>query len=222
MCLSEHSVKDVIIPAPNKELIGDPLTMSEFYFYRRCHFFMSCFEGIFNQRIGKSLKPISMRDRGPFPLNKFISLRRYNLTNAMHYTDKPPTDFVDQSHDVHQMIDSFNQHHAKEYIPSWLSFHNESDTLLEISIIPFPVEVIKMQERKDHLKDATGKWVFSSKVEGTNATSGCKFSKTSTLMCVMTEQIHGIGKILSMNSSFCVIAGILHLCDCGVYGQSLI
>ncbi len=41
-------------------------------------------------------------------------------------------------------------------------------------------------------------------------------------MCEMTEPIHGTGKIVSMDSGFCVTAGILHLHELGVHGQALI
>ena len=82
--------------------------------------------------------------------------------------------------------------------------------------------IIKLQEGKYRPKDATGKWAFPSKFEGTNAASGCKFSKTTTLKCEMTEPIHGTGKIVSMDSGFCVTAGILHLHELGVYGQALV
>jgi len=41
-------------------------------------------------------------------------------------------------------------------------------------------------------------------------------------MCKMTKPIHGTGKVVSMDSGFCVTVGILHLHDLGVYGQSLI
>ena len=41
-------------------------------------------------------------------------------------------------------------------------------------------------------------------------------------MCEMTVPLHGMGKIVSMDSGFCVTVGILHLHEHGVYGQSLI
>ena len=40
-------------------------------------------------------------------------------------------------------------------------------------------------------------------------------------MCEMTEPIHGTGKIVSMDSGFCVTVGILHLHTHDVVGQSL-
>ena len=41
-------------------------------------------------------------------------------------------------------------------------------------------------------------------------------------MCEMKVPIHGTGKIVTMDSGFCVTAGILHLHDLGVFGQLLI
>ena len=41
-------------------------------------------------------------------------------------------------------------------------------------------------------------------------------------MCEMTVTIHGTGKIVTMESGFCVTAGILHLHDLGVFEQSLV
>ncbi|KAL7487058.1 hypothetical protein ACHAW6_012665 [Cyclotella cf. meneghiniana] len=173
----------------------------------------------------------------------FASMNRYtDLTCAIHYTDKPPPDFVDRFHDVCQMIDTFNQHYAEEYIPSWLINELMAQQVLPgVMSVPrkphplgnkYPIADgddgkpfmwrIKIQEGKDLPKDATGKWAFPSIFEGTNAANGCKFSKTTALMCEMTVPIYGTGKMESMDSGFCVTAGILHLHELGIYGQALI
>ncbi|KAL7474259.1 hypothetical protein ACHAW6_000238 [Cyclotella cf. meneghiniana] len=167
MCFPEQWVKDAVIPATNKEITGEPLTLSEFYVYLGCYFFMACFEGISDQRLWWLSKPISMRDRAPFHLNEFISLRR----------------FEDRLHDVRQMIDAFDQHYTEEYIPSWLSCLDESMNswldkfcpgFMSVPQKPHPLGNeyhsiadgnngkpvmwrIKLQEGKDHPKDATGK-----------------------------------------------------------------
>ncbi len=69
----------------------------------------------------------------------------------------------------------------------------------------------KLQEGKDHLKDANNKPCFPT-----------EHTKTSALMLYMTKPIHNTGKVVTMDSGFCVAAGILALHDVGVYGQSLI
>lgn len=249
MCFPEKYARDVLIPATNKNIEGDPLCLSEFYVWLGCHFYMACFEGISDRKMWWSSKPVDMFGGAPFRLSQFMSLNRFKaITAAMEYTDiDPPTTFVDKFHHVRQMIDAFNDHYAEEYIPSWLSCLDESMNswlnkycpgFMNVPRKPHPngneyhsiadgddghpvMWRIKIQEGKDRPKDATGKWAFPSKFDGTNA-KGRAYTKTSTLMCEMTEPIHGTGKIVSMDSGFCVTAGILHLHDLGVYGQALI
>ena len=166
----------------------------------------------------------------------------------MRYTNKTPPPFLDRFHDVREMIDAFNSHYADYYVPSWLSCLDESMNswldkfcpgFMSVPRKPHPLGNeyhsiadgddgkaimwrIKLQEGKDRPKDATGKWAFPSKFEGKNQNTNRKYTKTSTLMCEMTEPIHGTGKIVSMDSGFCVTVGILHLHNLGVFGQSLI
>jgi hypothetical protein len=249
MCFPEEWAKDVLIPATNKDIEGDKLTLSEFYVYLGCHFFMACFEGISDRRLWWSSKPISMEEGAPFRLQEYITLRRFNaITSAMRYTNKTPPPFLDRFHDVREMIDAFNSHYADYYVPSWLNCLDESMNswldkfcpgFMSVPRKPHPLGNeyhsiadgddgkaimwrIKLQEGKDRPKDATGKWAFPSKFEGKNQNTNRKYTKTSTLMCEMTEPIHGTGKIVSMDSGFCVTVGILHLHDLGVFGQSLI
>ena len=147
---------------------------------------------------------MSMRDGAPFCVSEFVSLQRYNdLTSAIHYTDKSPTDFVDRFHDVCQMIHAFNQHYADKYIQSWRSCLDESMIswldkfclgFMSIPRKPHPLGNeyhsiangddgnpvmwrINIQHGKDCPKDGTGKWAFPSKFEGTNAASSCKLAR---------------------------------------------
>ncbi len=47
-------------------------------------------------------------------------------------------------------------------------------------------------------------------------------SKTAALMLEMTKPIHNTGKVVTIDSGFCVTVGVLALCDAGVFGQALI
>jgi hypothetical protein len=73
---------------------------------------------------------------------------------------------------------------------------------------------VKLQEGNDRPTKADGSPAFPSKYDS--------YSKTAKLMLEIMENIHGTGKIVSMDSGFCVTAGILALHDYGVYGQSLV
>jgi hypothetical protein len=73
---------------------------------------------------------------------------------------------------------------------------------------------IKIQEGKDRPKKADGTPAFPSAYE--------KESKTVKLMLEMTVPLQRTGKIVTMDSGFCVTVGILALHDKGIYGQALI
>ena len=249
MCFPEKWVVEVLIPATNERLEGDAMDLQEFYVFLGCHFFMASFEGVSDRKMWWSSKPVDMFEGAPFRLNSFMSKKRFlAISAAIKFTNKPPPQaFVDRFHEVRQMIDAFNDHYAEEYIPSWLNCLDESMNswlnkfapgFMNVPRKPHPdgneyhsiadgddgqpvMWRIKIQEGKDRPKDETGKWAFPSKFEGQND-KGRKYTKTSTLMCEMTEPIHGTGKVVSMDSGFCVSAGILHLHDLGVYGQALV
>ena len=145
------------------------------------------------------------------------------------------------------MINNSNEQYLENYTPSWLSCLDESMKCFLETFCPgfmsaprkthplgneyhsitdgdesnTVVYRIKIQEGKDHIKDANFKWVFPSKFEVENPKTGRKYNKTSSLMCDMKVPLHGTGKIVSMNSLFCVTVVILHLHKHGVYGQWL-
>ena len=73
---------------------------------------------------------------------------------------------------------------------------------------------MKLQEGKDTTKKPDGIWEFPSKFTG--------YSKTATLMLEITKPSHHTGKVVSMDSGFCVLVGIIAMHNFGFYGQSLI
>ena len=52
--------------------------------------------------------------------------------------------------------------------------------------------------------------------------TGRKYTNNCSLVCEVTVPLHGTGKIVSMDSGFCVTVGILQLHEHVVYGQSII
>ena len=72
----------------------------------------------------------------------------------------------------------------------------------------------KIQEGKDCPKKPDGSWAFPSEFSG--------YSKTATLMIETTKPVHHTGKVVSMDSGFCVSVGIIAMHNFCVYGQSLI
>ena len=240
MAFPEKFIVDVILPASNKNII-QPISLQEFYVWLGCQFFMACFEGIANREDWWSTKPILPREGAPFRLYDYMQKSRFlKISAAITYTTKPPPLFVDKFHDVRQMLDSFNQHYEDNYIPSWMNCLDESMSswlnqycpgFMYVPRKPHPsgneyhsiadgdqgkpiMWRVKLQEGKDRPMDSNNKPRFPTEFENN--------SKTSALMLYMTKPIHNTGKVVTMDSGFCVAAGILALHHVGVYGQALI
>ena len=243
MCFPEEWIVNVLIPMTNKDLVKK-MDLQEFYVFLGCIFFMACYEGIPDRKMWWSTQPIDMFVGAPFRLNAYMSRNRFDaIMHALRYTNKEaPLLFLDRFHEVRQMIDAFNDHYSKGYKPSWLSCLDESMNswlnkfcpgfmTLPRKPHPFGNEYhsiadgdggkpimwrIKIVEGKDRPKKADGTWAFPSKFEKKG------YTKTVDLLLDMTEPIHGTGKIVTGDSSFCVAVGVTALQKHGVHGQFLI
>ena len=192
MALPEQWVRGVLIPATDEEILGDNITLQELYVFLGCHFFMACFEGIYYRRFCWFPKTVSIRERSPFRLQKYMDLQRFiSNISAVRFTNKPFPSFLDRFHDVQQIINNFNEHYLENYIPSWISCLGESVKYFLDKFCPGFMSVtrkrhplgndyhiitdvdegnpvmywIKIQEGKDRPRDANGKWSFPSKCD---------------------------------------------------------
>ena len=94
-------------------------------------------------------------------------------------------------------------------------YHSITDGATEKGLEGKPIMWrVKLREGKDRPKKSDGSWAFPSEFPG--------YSKTSTLMLEMTKPVYHTGKVVSMDSGFCVSVGIIVMHNFGVYGQSLI
>jgi len=241
MTFPEFFILKVIIPATNHRL-ATHMTLQEFYVWLGCNFFTACFPGIANLEDWWSTKPISMWEGAPFRLNKYMAKARFlQITAAVSFTNREHPTFLDKFHDVRQMLEEFNKHYEGKYSPSWINCLDQSMSTWPNSSCPgfiyFPQNHnpnsgnlyhsiadgdqdkpilwrIKLQEGKDRPKDNNNMPQFPSDFE--------QQTTTSALMLEITKPIHHTGKVIIMNSRFCVTAGILALHDVGVFGQALI
>ncbi len=75
---------------------------------------------------------------------------------------------------------------------------------------------LEFVEGKDCPKKPNGEWAFYCEFERAS------ISKTVALMLCMMEPIHRKGKVVTMDSGFCVAAGIVEMHMCQFFGQVLI
>ena len=65
LAFPEQYIKDHVIPATNTK-ITHKITLSEFYIWLGCNFFMACFKGMANREDWWSKSEIDMRNGAPF------------------------------------------------------------------------------------------------------------------------------------------------------------
>jgi hypothetical protein len=242
MCFPKEWLVNVVIPMTNKEL-SNKMSLQEFYVFLGCIFFMVCYDGITDRDLWWSLKPVDMFERALFHLNAYMTRNQFKeIIQSIHYMDKiAPLIFVDCFHEVHQMIDAFNDHYAIGYRPSWLNCINESMNIwlnkfcpgfMPLPFKPHPfgnqyhsiadgdggkpiMWRVKIIEGKDSPKKADGSWAFPSKWEQMG------FTKKVNLLLEI-KPIHHMGKIVIGNSGFFIADGVIALHKKGVHDQFLI
>ncbi|KAL3786177.1 hypothetical protein ACHAWO_002190 [Cyclotella atomus] len=86
----EKYLINTVIPATNQHIKGPKLTISEFYKWLGCQFFMACYELVV-------VKKVDMFDGTPFCLNEYMSSSRFEaITAALRLRSTYPTDFPRQ------------------------------------------------------------------------------------------------------------------------------
>mmetsp|Transcript_31656 Transcript_31656/g.67062 ORF Transcript_31656/g.67062 Transcript_31656/m.67062 type:complete len:180 (+) Transcript_31656:812-1351(+) len=178
------------------------------------------------------MDPVTEFKGAPNQMTKYISGNKYDaIDTAMRFTGEEALDFEDEFHEVRKMLLLFNSHYEQNCVPSWLSCLNKSMNLWLDKYCPGFMYVprkphpfgneyhsicdgdqgrsilwrVKLVEGKDHPKKANGEWAFP-----------CEFkcagiSKTAALMLCMTKPIHRKGKVVTMDSGFCVAVRIIEL-----------
>ena len=157
----------------------------------------------------------------------------------MQLTNREAPAFLDRFYPMRQLQDCFNDHYEQQYSPSWLScldesispwtnkycpgymfvprkphpFGNEYHTIADGDQGKAIMWRAKVQEGKDKPMDGDTPR-YQSQFE-------C-YSTTAKLMLEMSKPLFNSGKIVTMDSGFCVTAGILAMHDHGVFGQALI
>ena len=74
LCFPDQWVKEVLIPATNKNLKEEDIDLQDFYVYLGCHFFMACFERVSDRRQWWYSKAVSIAGGSPFRLTEYMSL----------------------------------------------------------------------------------------------------------------------------------------------------
>ena len=170
-----------------------------------------------------------------FHLQLFMSRYRFEgILFAIKYTNNNPPAYNDRFWEVCQLLESWNDNMATNFIPSWINAIDESMskwineyTCPGFMFVPqkpwaFGNEYhdarccesdilwhVDLQEGKDRPPQAGDK-----EYDNLGKTVG-------TLMC-LTKPVHGTGKLFVLDSGFCVLQALVELAKVGVFAHALV
>lgn len=226
-------IKSTIIPATNASL-SEALTWDEFVRFIGLVFIMATTQTT-ARRDFWSQDPPDMFSGAPFRLHSYMSKRRFELIlKHLKFTIKEPPTFKNPFHEVNDLIEGWNRHTQQCFSPSWVNCLDESMSVwtnrwtcpgwMFVPRKPHPfgneyhsiccglsgiMYAIELVEGKDRPREVPPP---KHSVHG----------KTTGLLLRLTDSIHHSGRVVIMDSGFCVLQSLLMLASRGVYASAVI
>ena len=176
-----------------------------------------------------------MWEGAPHWLNNFITCDHFEeISHALRVTDRPTPPFNDGFFIMQQLQEEFNLHYKQNYFPLWLSCLDElmspwfkiyAPGYMFVPQMPHPFGN-KFHTITDGDQGKPIMWQAKIQEENDRPMNGSRpfyplqfetFLITVKLMLEMSELIHGSGRVVVHDSSFCMTAGILALHNIGVF-----
>jgi len=228
-----HFLQHHIIATMNKDL-GHPVEHWEFLVFLGLWLLMATIQGP-QRRDFWSKKPVSPFEGAPFRLNQHMSRNRFEDTLcALKFTSRQPPAFVDRFWEVRDMIAEWNFNMQQIFVPGWINcldesmsvwtnmftcpgfvccprkpwpFGNEHHSICcGLSGIMFGVELVEGKDRPTALPQPEHE----------------QHGKTVGLLVRLTKALWHTGKLVVLDSGFCVVKGIIALRNKGVFAAALI
>ena len=226
-------MEEVMIPTMNQSM-NNPVSYGEFLCWIGLWILMSTVDGS-DRRSFWSSKDINMFDGAPFRLTHYMSRNRFEeILSAISYTNKCPPQMLDKFWEIRELIDAWNDNMEEEFLPSWINAIDESmskwlneftcpgfmyvprkpwpfgneyqDAGCCLSNILWHVDLREGKDRPRHLGEK----------EHDN------LGRTVGVLLRLTKPIWASGKVVVLDSGFCVLQGLVELLKKGVYAHALI
>ena len=175
-----------------------------------------------------------MYDGAPFRFNELMSRNRFeNILVALKLTEAVPPTYVDRFWEIRSLVDAWNKNMAENFSPSWVTCLDESMSkwlnkytcpgFMVVPRKPWPfgnewhsiscaksgvMFAVELREGKDQPSDIPK--------------SFNDLGKTVGLLLRLTTSIWHTGRVVILDSGFCVLKGIVELRRRGVFASALI
>ena len=227
---------ETMLVATNTNLVDgkEKLTLGEFLRFLGLWFFMSTTGG-FSRRDYWSQCEINVVNGAPYRLNQWMHRDRFNdILSALAFTNENPPTWKDKFWEVRQMIAAWNTHMTEIFQSSWVSCLDESMSIWSnrwtcpgwmfvprkphpfgneyhsiccgVSRLMFGIELVEGKDRP-----------INRPADPTNATGG-----TAGLLLRLCKPLFNTGKVVVLDSGFCVLKALITLKEMGVYAHAVI
>lgn len=227
--LGEEYIENVLLPRTEANMDSPwKVTMGEFQRYLGLWLLIATYGGCHGRAEFFATTPVTERHGAPLRLNQYMSGRRFEMiTNALQFTDETAPTFEDKFWEVRQMINKWNKNMTKMFHSSWVTCLDESMSIWNNkwscpgwvfcprkphpfgneyhsiccgqSGVMFKIEMVEGNDRPPELsKDPPNK-------------------RTIGLLLRLCEDLYNRGKVVILDSGFCVLEGIIELQKRGVY-----
>lgn len=229
-------VKTVLLPATN-EILDNPMTLGEFFRFLGIHLLFATTQGCARAEFW-SQKPISPFEGAPFRVAHIMTRRRFEaILSALTLTDKPPPEFLDRFWKIRTIVQAWNDNMRDEFFSSWRNCLDES-MMVWTNEWTAPGFMVVPRKPKPFGNEwhticcgETGILFYMELVEGKDRPveipaemeifDGTQM-KTVGLLLRMTRHIWNTGKVVILDSGFCVLRGIVELAKRGVFASAVI
>ena len=235
MFLPKAFFESVLLVETNKMIQGHPVTFGEFLQFVGIWLYMSTTAG-YSRADWFSQKKVDRWEGAPFRFNEIMTGRRFeSIISALTFTASPVPAFADKFYEVRDLINAWNENMRETFLPSWVSCLDESMSkwtsrwtcpgFMFVPRKPWPMG----NEYHSICCALSGIMYWIELVEGKDrppelglpehSSSG---GKTVGLMLRMCQSIFHSGKLVVLDSGFCVLRGIIELKKVGVFASALI
>ena len=181
-----------------------------------------------------SNKHVNIFEGAPFQLNNFMTRNRFEkILNNIMYTNRAPPAFHDRFWEIRQMVDKSNVNMDINFSPSWKNCLDESMskwmnkyTCPGFMFVPRKPWPFGNEWHDIGCADTNVIWQLKIR-EGKNQPRKLpkehdNKGKTVGTLLHLTKPIHGSGKLVVLDSGFCVLQGLVELKKLGVFTHAFI
>ena len=229
-------LKDVVLTQINDNIEQGTreVTYGELLRWIGCWFLMATITGPQRHEYWRNSEP-TMFAGAPFRLNKIMTGNRFNvILSAIEYTNDNPPAYKDRFHPIRKLVDAWNNNMKQAFSSSWITCLDESMSVwnnqytcpgfVVVPRKPHPMGneyhtiacgmsgvlfQLEMREGKDSPKEK-GKPMYSH------------LGTTVGLLLRLTKCIWGSGRIVVLDSGFCVLKALIELRKRGVFASAVV